>query len=137
MRNGKEEEGEGREEGAVGSRGCWKGWWEGRWAGSTYGYHLHLSFGISSPSLHGQCKVSPSCTPWSQGTAVPRASIRLVPPHAKLCSCSVDEGPKSVPWGPSCSSIAGFHGNTSQLPIWRQPWYPHSEETLKVHKPFG
>lgn len=73
------------------------------------GYLLHLRFGISSPQEdHGQCKASPSCTAWSQGTAVPRASIRLVPLHAKHCPCSTDEGPKSVPWGPPLQQHCWF-----------------------------
>lgn len=68
--------------------------------------------------------------------ALPRASIRLVSLHAKHCSCSIDKGPKSMSWGPPCSNTAGFHGNTSQLPIWRWPRYPQSEENPRSPQAF-
>lgn len=130
-------EGRGERGGCCGKQGLLEGVVARQMGWQHLGYLLHLRFGVSSPHEdHGQCKASPSCTAWSQGTAVPRVSIRLVPLHAKHSPCSIDEGPKSMPWGPLCSNIAGFHRSTSQSPRW-SIWYPQSEETLKVHKPLG
>lgn len=109
----------------MGSRGCWEGWWEGRWAGSSYGYHLHLRFGISS--LHGE--------PWAMQSF---SQLHIIEPgHCQeppsdwclsmpsTAPAALMKGPK-LPWGPPCSwfprkHLPVTHMETALVPTVRRP----------------